>query len=191
MTIGALDGLICQEHGWLAHVGFHESGHAVAAIVLGIEFVEVSINPGHVTFQTMLNGTGAEAGGVLMPTDQPREWAEHRAEDALVFTMAGSLSEKTFLGHFLSNGWKGDMDMWRKGTGRTAAQDSTELRPLLDVANQRASVLLDENRGAIVRVYELLVQQVPHEGNQHFGFDEPLTLSYDEVRAAVLDYGGA
>lgn len=187
MTTGSLDTLICPEHGWLAHVGVHEAGHAAVAILLGIEFVEVSVQPGHSTFQSMLTGTDAEAGGVLMPTDRPREWAEHRADDALVFTLAGSLSEQTFLEHFLQNGWKGDMEMWRKGTGRTEAQDPAELGPLMKAATVRTRALIEEHRAAILRVYKLFVAQVPNDGHQHFDITEPVTLSYDEVRAAVLE----
>ena len=182
-----LDALTCIDHGWLCHFGIHEAGHAVAAIVLGFEFVELSIMPGHEVYRSMVLGESVVGAGILMPTDRPAEWVGPRPDDALTMLLAGSLAERDILSHFLNGGYAGDMDMWRRGTGRFEAQ-TAELKPILDAGIASATELIRENRAAILRVYQLVVDRVPSDGHGgHLGFDESLTLTYDEVRAAVLD----
>lgn len=180
--------MVCSEHGWLGHVGIHESGHATAGVLLGFEFKELKVYPGRKSIeQTALGGGSAALGGVVLLTDDPTEWVATRSDDALVYLLAGSLSEHEFWGHWLPDGYVGDMRIWRIGTGRTGAQDPDEVRVLTGPAVKRTAGFVTEHRDAILRVYKRLVGQVPHEGNQHFDFYQPLTLSYDEVRAAVLE----
>lgn len=181
----SLDRLTCLDHGWFSHFGIHEAGHAVAAIRLGFKFVSVSIVPGHNVYRQMTLGEAVVGAGVLMPTDQPAEWVGPRPDDALVYVLAGSLAEKEVLGHFLVGGYQGDVDIWRRGTGRFEAQ-TDELKPLLTNGIERATALVNENRDAILRVYGLMVERVPNNGTRVLGFDEPLVLSYDEVYSAVV-----
>lgn len=179
--------MVCSEHGWLGHVGIHESGHATAGVLLGFEFKELTVYPGRKSIEQMALGGGSAAlGGVVLLTDDPAEWVAPRQEDAFVYLLAGSLSEREFWGHWLTDGYVGDMRIWRIGTGRTGAQDPDELRALTGPAVEQTAAFVKEHSAAILRVYKRLVEQVPHEGDQHFDFDEPLTLSYDDVRAAVL-----
>lgn len=89
--------------------------------------------------------------------------------------------------HFLKGGYAGDIGMWRRGTGRFEAQ-TEELRPIISAGVARATELVRENRAAIVRVHKLVLDRVPSDGHGgHLGIDEPLSLSYDEVRTAVLN----
>lgn len=184
-----MDRLICQQHGWLGHLGIHEAGHATAAILLDFEFVEVFIKPGNHIYEQMVLGKQIVGAGVQMPTEQPAEWVGPRPEDALVYLLAGSISEKELSGHWLPGGYQGDIEMWRRGTGRSEGQNKEqveELKPLMKEGIERAQKLVGENRAAILRVYGLMLERVPNNGHHHTGFDEPLILSYDEVRAAVL-----
>lgn len=185
MSFGALDALTCPTHGWLAHTGFHESGHAVAAILLGFEFVDVSIRPGHETFATLISGSDAMAGGVRMPSSRPSDWALSRPDDSLVYVLAGTTSERRRLDHFLDDGYREDVNQWRRGTGRQAADNSAELKARILEALVRAQALLDEHWNAVESVYGLFIEKLPRVGNTHFDFEEPLTLSYDEVLNAV------
>lgn len=181
-----LDSLTCPDHGWLGHFGIHEAGHAVAAVVLGFDFVELSIAPGHDVYRSMVLGQTVIGAGLLMPTDNPAEWVGSREDDALTFVLAGSLAEREMFQHFLSGGYGGDLDMWRRGTGRFDAQ-TEELKPILAAGVSRATALVRENRPAILRVYKLVIDQVPSDGHGgHLGFDEPLTLTYEAIRAAAL-----
>src|SRR4051794_37265754 len=106
-----LDTLTCRAHGWLGHFGIHEAGHAVAAIVLDFDFVELSITPGQDVYRSMVLGESVVGAGVLMPTDQPAEWVGPRPDDALAFVLAGSLAEQEVWKHFLKGGYAGDIDI--------------------------------------------------------------------------------
>ena len=182
-----LDALICPTHGWLRHFGIHEAGHAVAAIVLGFEFLELSIMPGEDLVRSMMLREAAVGAGVVMPTDQPSEWVGPRPDDALTMLLAGSLAEVEVLKHFLPGGHAGDVVMWRRGAGRIQAPPD-ELKPLLLAGVARATELARQNRALIARVYELVLDRLPSDGRGgHLGFDEPLILTYAEVRAVVLD----
>ena len=184
-----LDSLTCSTHGWLGHFGIHEAGHAVAAIVLGFDFVELSITPGHDVYRAMVLGQSVIGAGLLMAADQPAEWIGPRHDDALTFMLAGSLAEREILQDFLPGGYEGDLAVWRRGTGRFGAQ-TQELKPALAAGVSRATVLVRENRDAIVRVYKLIIDRVPTDGHGvHLGFDEPLILSSEAIRAAALNAG--
>lgn len=185
----SLDNLVCPLHGWLGHSGIHEAGHATAGILLNFEFVELVINPGHEVYEQLVLGNPSVAAYIQMATNQPAEWIGPRPEDALVYLLAGFLAEKKITGHHLPAGYQGDINMWRRGTGRTEAPTSVqveEMNLVLLPSLERAQKLVDENIAAICRVYGLVTALVPNDGKQHQGFEEPLVISYDEIRAAVL-----
>lgn len=106
----ALDEFICPSHGWLRHVGVHEAGHAVVALALGFEFIELSITPGQQLIDQITGGAPGIAGGVLMHTNQPTEWVGPRPDDALVYLLAGSVAERRALGHHLDGRSRGDLE---------------------------------------------------------------------------------
>lgn len=182
-----LDALTCPVHGWLGHFGIHESGHAVAAILLDFEFVALSILPGQDVHRSMMLGESVIGAGVLMPTNKPAEWVGPRPDEALTMLLAGSLAEQEVWKHSLPGGYAGDMDMWRRGTERTDAQ-TKELKPVLTSGVARATELVRTNRAAIIRVHMLILDRVKRDGRGgHLGFDEPLVLTYEEIRSAVIN----
>jgi len=181
----SLDELVCAEHGWFPHVGIHEAGHAAAAVLLGFDFIEVSIVPGHGVYEQLVLGQQATGGGLLMTEDDPKAWAGARPEDALVLITAGSLAERKMFGHWLNGGFEGDLDIWRRGTSRTEAQESAEAKALISTGVSNASRLLKDHWSAVLAVYGLFTNQVPHVGGRHLGFDDRLVVPYDAVRAAV------
>lgn len=184
-----LDPLTCINHGYLRHVATHEGGHAAAAVILGFEFVNVTIAPPAQTLRGMLGGKAVEAGGVLMPTERPIEWVGPRPDDALAYVLAGSLSEELLLGHFLPKGFVGDLDIWRRGTRRFEGMPQEEM-PMLLAGKARAGRLVADNRAAIERVRDLLIARVQADSHVNPGeFSEPVVVTYAEARAAVVDGG--
>ena len=176
----------CTEHDYLAHVGFHEAGHATAAILLGIDFVDVTINPGPSDFGPPNPGDLVEAGGVRMTTDQPVDWVGPRPVDAMVFLLAGSLAENHFLGHHLEGGWTRDFEIWRIGSGRTGAADGASVAPIIRNGTADARALVAENQSAIHRVYALLVGRAANDLRGTVSFNAAITLTRDEVQGAVF-----
>lgn len=181
-----LDALTCNQHGWLSHFAAHEAGHATAAVLLGFEFVEVSIAPGSETYRAMMYAESVVGAGVLMATNAPSEWVAPRPDDALVYLLAGSLTERAFFDHFLPGGYTGDVEMWLRGIGKMSGLAEDEARDVLIPAQKRATALINENRGAVVRVFETLVGAVPTDGvGRHLGFTHPLVVPYDKIRVVV------
>lgn len=176
---------MCAKHGWLSHAAMHESGHATMAVLLGFEFVHVTIHPPQATLHALGSGK-AEVGGVLMPSDNPRDWFADRDEDALMYALAGSLAERQEWGDLVTGGWERDFELWRIGSGRTDGMSPATFRPLMHSAQERTEALLRENRSALLRVYKGLVASVVMDGaNTHSGFSEPLTLDSAQVRMLV------
>ena len=128
------------EHGWFAHVGIHEAGHAMVAVVLEFDFVDVSINPGQDTLTQMSPGVKVEAGGRRLTTDQPSDWVGPRPDDALAILLAGSLSEDELLGHHIAEGHSRDFEIWRWGTGRDGVNDPAKVAPLIRRERPRRGV---------------------------------------------------
>ncbi|TFB83604.1 hypothetical protein E3O44_17160 [Cryobacterium algoricola] len=113
-----LDLLTCQDRAFLHHFATHQGGHTSAAVILGFEFVHVTIAPPAETLVGLLGGKAGEAGGVLMPTERRIEWVGPRPDDALTSVLAGSTSEELLLGHALPRGFAGDVAIWERGTER-------------------------------------------------------------------------
>lgn len=168
-------------------MAMHESGHAVAAIELNFDFIELSIAPPQKVFAQLVDGKAVVGSGVVMPTDQPAEWAGPRPEDALVYVLAGSLAEHRFLGHYLDGGYRGDLDIWRRGTGRLEAQTSEISRVLRD-GEDGAMSLLEEHHDAILRVYNIIVERIRAMQVPGLAFTKPLVLSRGEVLEAVIGH---
>jgi len=181
----SLDSVMCAKHGWLSHAAMHESGHATMAVLLGFEFVDVTIHPPQTTLHALGSGK-AEVGGVLMPSDNPRDWFADRDEDALMYALAGSLAERQEWGDIVAGGWERDFELWRIGTRHTDGMSPEMFRPLMHSAQERAEGLLRENRSALLRVYKGLAASVVMDGvNTHAGFSEPLSLDSAQVRMLV------
>lgn len=175
----------CDKHGYFPHIAAHEAGHAVTAIILGFAFKDVTLQPERVTTAILDTGQDARAGGVDMGVSS-KEWVGSRVEDALVFVMAGQLAEKALLGDNLEHSAVGDFVEWRKGSG-VEGNESADLQSLRLAATARAKEIVFENQATIKRVYGLFLDQLPNRHQQDF--DLPLTLTYDEIRTAVLGDG--
>ncbi|KIP88156.1 hypothetical protein RU09_15175 [Microbacterium sp. MEJ108Y] len=172
----------CGKHAWLAHVAAHEAGHATAALVLGFEFVEVQIPREHVARANLADAGIVVAGGVQMQ-GLPDTWVPGREEDALSYFAAGSRSELMLLGDNLASGLKGDLDQWLLGIGRPSGMPMEESRPVEKRAFQRVEALLVEHRPALRRIARgLYAPLLPGAKISALGPDEPLVLSYDELR---------
>jgi len=184
--VNQLDLATCIEHGWFAHVGIHEAGHATAAIVLDFDFIDVSINASKNVFFQMAPGASVEAGGLRMPTDKPAAWVGPRPDDALVLLLAGCLAERELLQHHVKEGYSEDLAIWRRGTGREGVNDRDEVSQMLGPATATAQDLVAEHREAIRRVYALFVELAPKNAQGVLPFDDALVLRKNVVRAAVL-----
>jgi len=179
------DSMMCEQHGWLSHAAMHEAGHAMMAVLLGFDFVEVTIHPPQRTLHALRSGK-AEVGGVHMPTDNPKDWFAGRDEDALAYALAGSLAERQEWDDIVKGGWERDFELWRIGTGHTEGMTPEAFRPLMKSAQERTERLLRENRAALLRIYKRLVASVVVDGsNTHAGFDEALTVDAAQVRMLV------
>lgn len=184
-----LDAYACANHGWLSHITTHEAGHAAAAILLDFEFRDVTIRPAHETVVAWAGGASSViAGGVTMLTDRPAEWVQPRQADALVFLLAGSTAENALLDHHLDKSFKGDIEMYLRGIERPDGLEREEARLLISAGRRDTEVLLAANMDAVTRVRDLMVSRVPKDSSGHFiDFEQPISLTYDEVRLAVLN----
>jgi hypothetical protein len=178
-----LDLANCPAHGWLSHAVFHEAGHAVAAVHLGFEFVEVVVPPPAETLRG--DGPNLMAAGVLMRTAVPSEWVGERYEDAAIFLLAGSVAENAGFGHMLPTSSKGDMSQFANGT---PTLPEAEKLAYIRSATPATRAFVNEHFAEIGRVAKALSADIqPDEHGRYFGFDSPLRLSYDEVRSLVLN----
>lgn len=182
-----LDAATCSEHGWFAHVGVHEAGHATAATLLGFDFLDVSITPARNTLVQFAPGARIEAGGLRPSSDQPTEWVGPRPADALILLLAGSLAEQEILAHHIDDGFSRDFEIWRLGAGRADGDSSEEIADIIRAGTTGAKKFVADNRDAILRVYQLFVDKAPKRGGALLPFDDALVLSPDEVRAAVME----
>lgn len=119
--------LACPVHG-LWHACFHEAGHAVAAIDGGIAFKHVAILPAD---QRVEYRGGLITGGVWLVEESPSTWVRSEPVAALRFCLAGSLTEEAILGHSLTDGYLGDVDIWRRGAGLIGANLISEMEAML------------------------------------------------------------
>jgi hypothetical protein len=180
----ALDVLLCREHGWLAHASVHEAAHAVFAVDLEIPFTSVRLSSPERVWQSLQSGGEVPAGGVHLDGDA-RDHYPGRDEEALDFSLSGSRAEDRALGHCLDRGFSGDMEVWRRGTGRFDAQDPAELTPMLRASVARVDVRLPERWGAVLAVAEAL-RSSAGAGNPDDPTDQcAMMLMAAEVRAVL------
>lgn len=180
----ALDALLCRQHGWLAHASVHEAAHAVFALDLEIPFTSVRLSSPESVWRSLQSGGEVPAGGVHLDGDA-RDHFPGRDADALDFCLSGSRAEEQAHGHCLHRGFSGDMDVWRRGTGRFDAQDPAELMPMLTASVARVDVRLPERSDAVLAVAEAL-RSSAGAGNP----DDPtdlgaMMLTVAEVRAVL------
>lgn len=166
-TMHPLDVHTCAQHGWFGHVGVHEAGHAVAATLLGFDYLDVSIDP--------------ETSGVRFAAGWSAGWMRERPSDALVYLLAGSFAEDQVWGHYVADGWRRNMDIWHRGAGREDAEDSAAVESAA-LAARRMTL---HNRAAILDVYRRFIDQVPHDEKWLQPLTKPATLGRDDVREAV------
>ena len=177
-----LNFLTCNEHGWRSHISIHEAGHAVAAIVLYFEFVEVFINPCGDIIEEMSKGLLTEAGGVTMVA-KTKDWVSSRPEDALVFLLCGAVAEKLFFGHALDQSSLGDLQVYRHGLGLTEETTREWVQQKLEMALPRAWKLIRENEDKVRRIFDLLVEAIYSSKTETF--NERVSVSYGLVKSAL------
>lgn len=186
---------VCPEHGFLAHVFVHEAAHAVAAVQLGIRFVEVRVlaPAAWVAYQG-----GRRAGGVVMTRNDPVEWVSIDLAGSFQFVMAGSVAEFVILGHYMPRSWLSDIELWCRGAGATeplpkAGIDSTVSRLLgipMSHAISNAVQWADENMPAIRSVAAALAgNSGPVGGLAHS--EQPPDDSWGLREGEVMDLVGA
>lgn len=123
-----------------------------------------------------------------MVSDQPVEWVSPRPDDALTFLAAGSVTERLFLNHSVENGDDGDILMYRRGMKLFDPTPVSELEIQWRRGQTAAEQLIRANDKAFLRVYMHVVGRVPQDGHGgHLGFDEPLIVSFEDVREAVVN----
>lgn len=180
----ALDALQCRQHGWLAHASVHEAAHAVFAVDFEIPFTSVRLSSPERVWRSLQSGGEVPAGGVHLDGDA-RDHFPGRDEDALDFCVVGSRAEERAHGHHLRRGFAGDMEVWRRGTGRFDAPDPGELAPILSASVARIDVRLPQRWSAVLAVAEAL-RSSASAGNP----DDPtdvgaMMLTAAEVRALL------
>lgn len=178
-----LDLANCPKHGWLSHAVIHEAGHAVAAIRLDFDFIAVTVPP---PAESLLVARGHfEAAGVQMPSANPKDWAGDRYQDAAVFLLAGTCAEEAGFAHTLASSPTGDMNVFANLTTDLSKEES--LRYIED-GTPLARDFVQEHFADISRVARMLSEGIHADADgRYFGFDTALNLTYDEVRALVMD----
>lgn len=119
----------CREHGGLSHAAVHEAGHAVVAVVLGIPFVEVSVNGDpreHPQHAGRIQG-----GGVVIDPDILADIVCADPVGTLPFFLAGSTAEQGAFGHVLERGYETDLRLWRQFANLLEEQDEETLEAAL------------------------------------------------------------
>lgn len=104
------------------------SAHAVASIDREIEFSHIEIR----TPEQWAQGhpDGAAAGGLHL-APPPSSWVLPDPVNALEMALAGSLAEEVVYGHYLKEGYVGDLRIWRMGAGRPDAQTQDSIESVL------------------------------------------------------------
>jgi len=178
---------VCPTHGWVPHVFIHEAAHATAAIDHDIPFSDVTI---YAPSQRTSRHDGATAlGGVNVGLD-PMTWLHPDPVAALEFVMAGSAAEDIIFGDMVADGFRGDLEMWRKGMGETGELSPSRLDELAGgsfaATGQRVRTWVTQNRGRIMAVAARLagVEDLSRP-TLILGENGPWTLTRAEVRRAV------
>ncbi len=184
MSTALLNAFVCGEHGWLDHTSVHEAAHAVFAVDLEIPFTSVRLSSPEKLWESLQSGGDVLAGGVHLDGDA-RDHFPGRDEDALDFCVAGSRAEDKAHGHYISWGFTGDMEVWRRGTGRFDTPDPAVLMPMLSASVARVDARLPERWDAVLAVAEAL-RASAGAGNP----DDPtdpgaMMLMFSEVQAIL------
>lgn len=161
------------EHGWLSHALHHEAAHAVSAIDLGFDFEKIVINP-----RPDPPATSWECDVFFSP-----RWGVGRDDDAMVVVLAGPTAEDLYFDHSTEGAYQNDLHAWRQGTGHTEALDPASWGEQFRQSRARARGLVARRDEDIRKVVAALAGQLPVVGDGYYaGFDEPLTLTYDDVQ---------
>ncbi|KRD43025.1 hypothetical protein ASE38_01695 [Cellulomonas sp. Root930] len=184
-AIFVLDQLSCPRHGWLSHAAVHEAAHAVFAIDLGIEFVDVSIDTPVNVIAAIESDDHAVAGGVRLVEEDPTVWVPARGDEALDLLLAGSLAERAAFDHYLNRGYEGDIRLWRIGTGQTREVDRAAIDPILSASVSRVERNVAQRWAAIRDVSRALTDGLNVQGGRYTNFDHPLALTSAQVREVL------
>jgi hypothetical protein len=185
-----LDETTCPAHGFLSHLVTHEAAHAVFAVDLGIDFLDVTIEPPqHALMQLREPGDQTALGGVRMAVEDPAVWVLSRPHESLEFVLAGSWAELVYLNHCLDGGHQGDLEIWRRGMGWFDPVESADFSAYLEIVQPRAELRLADRRLAIQAVGQALLSQIPEQGGPVGTVSAPLVLSAAEVGEILAAMG--
>lgn len=182
-TADGWDRANCEDHGVLKHVLVHESGHAVAAARLNIEFLDVSvIPPGNRTKM----GDGFLGGGLQL-TRFENGWAADRIDDAYEMCLMGVVAERNLLHHQLKEGYLQDIERFKRAANYLDGLPESDFQPL----HRRVMSKVDENWPQIERdiraVVAAFAEQFTGSGAHLMRhLTEPLMLTSSEVHS-ILD----
>lgn len=115
----------CSKHTVQRHICVHEAGHAVAAIDNGIPFRAVVFYDDEDAPKFMA-GLG-QAAAAVDPGPDPSAWVLPDPLGSLYFVMGGVAAEHAVLGDSIRDGWREDVKVWRRGSGRMDEQTEEEL----------------------------------------------------------------
>lgn len=167
----------CPAHGVLKHLLAHEAGHAAFAAREGIGFIDVSINPPHLSpaFED------AFIGGGVLPLEKHETWVPGR-DDAFDFFVMGRYAEIRFFGHNIQEGFVEDLNQFRRAMGWTEPMDPMTSESLIASSHARLKDGWDETARDIDAIAQALMNQVEQSETGRFeDLDKPLVLTSKEV----------
>ena len=167
--------LQCLKHGGLEHAAVHEAGHAVGAIVLGLTFVEISVDP-HPS-EPWVDGGGLVGGGLRF--ESAEVVADIVAKDpvgSLQMFLAGVRAEIEVFGDQIKDSHVPDLNLWRTYAGLRGAPPPRAFEAFLGTSFRKVDAatvqLLQQRSALVISVAEALMGR--------------WRLDYDEVRDIVL-----
>ena len=178
---------LCNAHGWMSHVFVHEAAHAVAAIDRSIEFSHIEVlTPAQ---WTQDHPDGAAVGGLHL-APPPSLWVLPDPVKALEMVLAGFLAEEGVYQHHISEGYRGDLRIWRLGAGLANGQTKTSIEEVLGCS---MADLLASTRTWLVeafpRIRRVAVALAGADENSVLAVIDygtgPWSMTYDEVRALI------
>jgi hypothetical protein len=127
-----------------SHIAIHESGHAVAGVVLGLPLLGVEIG------QIGLTPDGPAGGGTTFDVaeDGVEGLVRLRPQEMAVTLMAGPESERLFFRQWGDRSHWGDMMILRRGLGWLEIPGESEITALKGYVDE-ATTLIKTNKEAI------------------------------------------
>jgi hypothetical protein len=167
---------LCLEHGGLSHAVVHEAGHAVVAVILGYEFIDVCVHFAPWEHEGLKHNL--EGGGVRFASGEAlRKIVEANPRGSLQMCLAGAQAEKAAYGHTLEGSSASDAQLWIGHSGLLG--DAAEEKITAFIGEPYVEVCRAGN--AIVRTHIGAVLEVARE----LGESEDMKLSFAQVRRFV------